>query len=374
MSNIKEDLAYRGELNRRMSVEKMPFEYGLLLSVRDGQDREVADRIRLMSDHGKFPAFFRLDLKDSDLEALYVIDKFHIQRERLLMGIVEYLEEDDVTPEQGYRLMPLLDLLGSRPFMIDTKRDVLLKGRLYFALKKIMPASDALRTYEHFVSYDQKPYHGASYNSFFERAISFAIKGDNPEGSQEDLKSIASCRHMIFIREEAEARRWIMQLHSIGLYLDRYKGQDNGAITHLGHVRAKHLMHWLETTSSVEAMQPFMSTKTIGSAKNAIAAFQQYVVVMTALDRINKEQPLKFDVQTPLTRHALKLVSRFLDKMSSRHWEELRALDSLTVDWKSICQKTSVENQEILVLQLPQVLSDVTHKARDRHFMGDLGL
>jgi len=376
VSDIKADLAYRGELNRRLQAAKMPFEYGLLWSLREGKAREVASRVKMMSEYDKFPAFFRLDLTEADLENLYSIDTYSIQRSRLLLGIAHYLEQDDVTPDQGYKVMPLIELLASKRFMIDDNddRSVFLKGRLYFALKKIMPANDALRTFEHFVSYDRKRFHNATYNSFFERVISLAFKGSNPAASDDDLRAIASCRHMVFIDEESEVSRWITQLNSIGNAIRSRNAEDTEALVHLGHTRAKHMMHWLERVSSVEAMRPFMNTKTIASSKNAADMFDKYVMVMAALSSINSVKALGFDIQTLLTRHAFKAVSRFLDKLNTKSWKSLADSGGLPIDWSSVLKKLSVEQQEIVLLKLPHLLSSVTDKAREHHFMGDLGL
>ena len=373
VSEIKEDLAYRGELNQRLKSAKMPFEYGLLWALREGKDREVADRIRMMADYDKFPNFFRLDLKDSDIEALYAIDTYSIQRHRLLLGITRFLEQEDVTTEQGYKVVPLLDLLSQKKFMIDD-RTALLKGRLYFALKKVMPANDALRSYEHFVSYDEKRFHGASFNSFFERVVSLAFRGSNPKLDDDDLRAIASCRHLTFIDEEAEVKRWVIQLNSIGNAIESRKGESNDALIHLGHIRSKHLMQWLQRSSSVEAMQPFMSTKAIASPKNAGDAFNKYTMTMKALSRINRAQPMSFDAQTPLTRHAFKLLSRFLDKLPAQDWQELTEASDLPVDWTSVLKRIGVVQQEAILLRLPHLLPNVTNSAREHHFMGDLGL
>ncbi|AXH60286.1 hypothetical protein [Pseudomonas amygdali] len=376
MSDIKEDLAYRGELNRRLQAAKMPFEYGLLWSLREGKEREVASRIKMMSEYNKFPTFFRLDLTEADLENLYSIDTYNIQRQHLLLGVANYLEQEDVTPDQGYKVMPLIDLLASKKFFIDDgdDRSAFLKGRLYFALKKIMPAIDALRTFEHFVSYDQKRFHNAIYNSFFERAISLAFKGGNPLASDDDLRAIASCRHMTFIDEEGEVSRWIAQLSSIGSAIRSRNGEDSDALVHLGHTRAKHLMLWLQRASSVEAMRPFMPTKTIVSSKNASDTFAKYVAIMSALNSINSVKALGFDTQTILTRHAFKVLSRFLDKLDTKNWQSLADTAGLPIDWPSVLKKFSVEQQEAVLLKLPHLLSSVTNKAREHHFMGDLGL
>lgn len=373
VSDIIDDLAYRGELNQRLKNAKMPFFYGLLWALREGKDREVAERIRMMSHFDQFPAFFKLDLTESDIEKLYEIDNFSIQRHRLLLGIARFLEQDDVTPEQGAKVMPLLDLLAEKKFLFD-ERDVFHNGKLYLALRKIMPPTEALRKYEHFVSYDEKRYHNEAYNSLFERVISLAFKGANPERSDDDLRAIANCRHMTYIPDGAEVKRWINQLNSIGNVIVSRAGQDNSALIQVGHSRAKHLMIWLKTGSSVEAMQPFMSTKTVASPKNAQEAFSKYVMTMTALSRINRAQPLNFDAQTPLTRHAFRLLARFVDKLKASDWEKLAAADDLPIDWRAILVKLPVEQQEALLCKLPNLLPSVTNKAREHHFMGDLGL
>lgn len=373
MSSIKQDLAYRGQLNHRLEAAKKPIEYGLLWSIREGQAREVADRVRLLSNYDRFKDFFRLELTEKDFETLYNLSGTD-QRDRLLMGIVEYLLQDDVTTEDGLRLMPLLDLLQTQQFMFNHKREAILQGRLFFALKKVISTKEALQVFERFVEFDGKQYHCADYNSFFERAISLAYKG--AMNRLDDLEAVANCRHMVFIRDENEVRRWITQLNSISLLMGEGAKEYEEILLHLGHTRAKHLSLWLEERSSVKAMQPFMKTKTIGSAKNASDAFSAYLSTLSAISLLHRLSPMKENPATALTKHALRLVAKHIEKVSSKQWALLNDCVNAGIDWKVLCSSLSEDLQKLLLEKLPshKIIKYAKVQVRDRHFMGDLGL
>lgn len=375
MSSIHQDLASRKSLSIRLAEKGSPPELGLQLSVRDGVAREVSYRVQILGGAGRLPDFFRLGNSQDDLQRLYLLTK-EDQRSTLLKGLADYLLDEATTAAQANETLPLISLLLEQPFAYGEQRKVLLQGYLYFALKKVMSASDALSTYQMFAEFDESFYHTAIYNSFFDRVISLALNGNGNHESVDDLAMIANCRHMGFFDNLKEAERWLGQIKSLSNLASKGEQSITNLALEIGHARICHLGDWLSKSSSVEAMQPFMPAKTLTSGKAAAETFRTYVQVMGAMVVLHKLKPASSEVPTALTMHALKLLKRFTQKLGDTEWLALDRMNELSIDWGSIFKKLSIPDQVVLLEKLPShnLMQHASGPARQQKFHGDLGL